>query len=198
IASYMLLAPLSGITLGELSVWAGLLPWGRYLAPVAGIALAAWGLSWQPANIERGNELFQPADLAAMSWISSKTAPGDRFFVNSFTAYEGTLYAGSDGGWMLTFFTGRSTNLPPITYGAEAGPTPDYLMRVNAENASVQAHPIDSREADAAIKAAGFRYLYNGPAASPGNEYLDPARIDASPLYEQVYHRDGVTIWRVR
>jgi hypothetical protein len=69
---------------------------------------------------------------------------------------------------------------------------------VNAENASVLAHPADSREAVAALKAAGFSYIYNGPAASPSNEYLDPARIDASPLYEQVYHRDGVTIWRVR
>ncbi|MEI7643900.1 MAG: hypothetical protein WCJ55_06435 [Chloroflexales bacterium] len=198
IASYLLLAPLAGVTLGELGTWAGRLPWGRYLAPATGVALAAWGLSWQPTNIERANELFRPADLAAMDWISAKTAPGDRVFVNSFTAYEGTLYAGSDGGWMLTFFSGRATNLPPITYGSEAGPDPDYLLRVNAENAAVLAHPVDSREAAAALRAAGFRYLYDGPAASPGNEYLDPTRIDASPLYAQVYHRDGVTIWRVR
>ncbi len=198
IAIYMLLAPLSGITLAELGAWAGRLPWGRFLAPVVGVALAAWGLTWQPTYIDRGNELFLPADLAAMRWISLNTAPGERLFVNSFPAYEGTLYAGSDGGWMLTFFSGRTTNLPPITYGSEAGPTPDYLLRVNAENAAVQAHPVDSPEAAAALKAAGFRYLYNGPAASPGNEYLDPTRIDASPLYAQVYRRDGVTIWRVR
>ncbi|MBX0327752.1 hypothetical protein K2Z83_08690 [Oscillochloris sp. ZM17-4] len=133
-----------------------------------------------------------------MSWIASETPPGARVFVNSFLAYDGTLYAGSDGGWMLTFFTGRSTNLPPITYGSEAGPTPGYYTHVNDENAAVYAHPINTPDAAAALKAAGFGYLYNGPAASPPNEYLDPAQIDASPLYEQIYRRDGVTIWRVR
>ena len=197
-ACYLLLAPLFGVTLAQLGAWAERLPWGHYLAPGVGVALAAWGLTWQPTNFDRINEIFWPADLAAMNWISNNTAPDARLFVNSFPAYAGTLYAGSDGGWMLTFFAGRSTNLPPITYGSEAGTSPDYLLRVNEENEAVQAHPVDSPEAAAALKAAGFSYLYNGPAASPANEYLDPVRIDASPLYAQVYSRDGVTIWRVR
>jgi hypothetical protein len=198
IASYLLLAPLAGIALGQLGDWAGQLAWGRYLAPALGVALAAWGLTWQPTNIDPANELVRPADLAAMSWIAANTPHEARLFVNSFPAYGNTLYAGSDGGWMLTFFSGRETNLPPITYGSEAAVTPNYWAQVNAENNSILSHPIDSPAATAALKAAGFSYLYDGPAASPGNEYLAAAKIDASPLYERVYHESGVTIWRIR
>ncbi|NTV62924.1 MAG: hypothetical protein HGA65_05225 [Oscillochloris sp.] len=198
IASYLLLVPLAGVTLAEIGGLLRRLPWGTSLGPAVGVALATWGLSWQPYSIDYGNEIFRPDDLAAMTWIKQETPADARFFVNSFTAYGNTLYAGSDGGWLLTFFTGRSTNLPPLTYGSEASPIPDYLLHVNAENAVILAHPINTAEAVAALKAAGFSYLYNGPAASPPTEYLDPAKMNASPFYEQVYHRDGVTIWKVR
>jgi hypothetical protein len=198
IAGYLLLAPLAGVALAWLGDLVARWRPARHLAPVAGAALAAWGLSWQPLCIDRSNELLRPADLAAMAWIARATPPESRFFVNSFPAYGDTLYAGSDGGWLLTFFSGRASNLPPITYGSEAGPTPDYRALVNQQNAAIMAHPAASAAAAAALRAAGYTYLYDGPAASPPGEYIDPAALAQSPLYERVYAADGVTIWRLR
>jgi len=58
--------------------------------------------------------------------------------------------------------------------------------------------PLDTPEAAAAPSPRTSPSLYDGPAASPPGEYLDPQLIDKSPLYTRVYRRDGVTIWRVR
>jgi hypothetical protein len=137
-----------------------------------------------------------------MEWIRQATPPDSSFFVNSFTAYGGSLYVGSDGGWWLAFMSGRRSNLPPITYGSEAGEQPAYISAVNAINAAIQRTPIDTPTTAAALRAAGYTYLYDGPTAvgvPPGQaEYINPAVLARSPLYELVYQQGGVTIWRVR
>lgn len=202
IASYLVLAPLAGAAIATLFALAAR---GRVTAQLAdraqlllGAALLLWGLSWQQQIVVPANQLFTPADAKAMEWIRRETPPDAQFFVNSFPAYGGTLYAGSDGGWWLPFMTGRHSNLPPLTYGSEAGEQPDYALTVNTTNAEVLRHPLASPEAAAALRAAGYRYLYDGPAASPPGEYIDPAALARSPLYQLVYQQDGVTIWRVR
>jgi hypothetical protein len=202
IASYLALAPLAGAApalLGEL------LARRPRLAPLVGptqiglgALVLAWGLSGQAQIADRSFELYTPADAAAMAWLRENTPPEARFFVNSFGVYENSLWAGSDGGWWIPFISGRATNLPPYLHGMEEGEQPGYQQRVAAENGALTASPIESPATAAALRAAGYSYLYDGPAANPPGEYLDPARINASPLYEQVYAREGVTIWRVR
>ena len=202
IAGYLPLAPLAGAApalLGEL------LARRSRLAPLigptqlgAGALVLAWGLSGQAQIADPTFQLYTPADAAAMAWVQQNTPPEAHFFVNSFGIYNGGLWAGSDGGWWLPFVARRATNLPPFLHGQEAGEQLGYQQLVAAENSELTANPIESPAAAATLRAAGYHYLYDGPAANPPGEYLDPARINASPLYEQVYARDGVTIWRVR
>ncbi len=202
IAAYLLLAPLAGYALATLGVWLGRASGDPKLAQAAQIAcgglLLLMGISWQQERFNPGYVLYTPADDRAAAWIRQETEPDAQIFVNSFPAYNNTLYAGSDGGWWLPFMTGRQTNLPPITYGSEAAENPEYRYLVNQFNAEIQATPIDAALTAERLKAAGYDYLYNGPAANPPLEYLDPARIDASPLYEQVYQHAGATVWRIR
>jgi hypothetical protein len=202
IAAYLVLAPLAGAAIDGACEWVARTPRAARLV-YAGQALAAglvlvWALSWQQRIADPRFELFTPSDMAAMDWIRRETPQDAKFFVNSFPAYGNTIYAGSDGGWWLPYMTGRQINVPPLTYGIEAGEQPDYQFAVNAMNAAVERHPIASPEAAAALRSAHFNYLYDGPAASPPGEYIDPAALAKSPLYEQVYSKDGVTIWRVR
>jgi hypothetical protein len=176
-------------------VSARLASWGALLA---GALVLLWGVNWQRRIADPQFQLFTPADVEAMDWIRRETPPDAKFFVNSFPAFGDTLYAGSDGGWWLPFMTGRQSDLPPLTYGLEAGEQPGYQFAVNAQIAAVERHPLTTRAAAAALHQANFSYLYDGPAASPPQEYIDPAALAKSPLYELVYHKGGVTIWRVR
>jgi hypothetical protein len=208
IASYLVLAPLAGSALAlsaeKLASWFAYhssrlrrlnVQYGQlFLA----LALAIWGMHWQSRIADPHFQLFTPADAAAMEWIRRSTSHDARFYVNSFTAYGDTVYAGSDGGWWLPFLSGRASNLPNILYGIETGSLPGLHQRVFRENEAIQAYPIGSPQAANALRSAGYAYLYNGPSANPPDEYITVAQLVDSPYFEEVYNRDGVTIWRIR
>lgn len=208
IAAYLVLGPLagSGLTaLGDVLAWglARLAPGsGRTAATLAqllaGALLVAWGLGIQTRVVDPAYALLRPADLAAMAWMREHLPPDARVFVNSVAAFGDTIYVGTDGGWWLSFLTGHATNIHPITYAMEASEQPGYQFVVIERNLAVLRHPAASPEAVAALRAQGYSYLYDGPAANPPAEYLHPAALDASPSYEPVYRHDGVTIWRLR
>jgi hypothetical protein len=202
IASYLLLAPLGGAAVAQIWRWAG-----RWLGAVggalplqalAGLAIVLWGIGWQQRIVAPEFQLCTPADLAAMDWIRQATPADAKFFVNAFPAYGNTLYAGSDCGWWLPLLARRASNLPPITQGTEAGEQPNYQFLVNELNAGVEQHPVSTPAAAAALRAAGFGYLYDGPDANPPGEYIQPQALASSPLYTLVYDKAGVKIWRIR
>ncbi|MBC8163213.1 MAG: hypothetical protein H7Z42_18550, partial [Roseiflexaceae bacterium] len=204
LAVYLIVAPLAGagIALGVEWLFDTLRrPWMAGPATLAlGALLLGWGLGGQQRMLAPQNQLVFPADVVAMNWIRAELPPDARFFVSSFGAYGGGVFAGSDAGWWLPFLSGRASNLPPITYGTEAGETPDYQLSVKIDNEAIMAHPIGSPEAAAALKAAGYTHLYDGPGntAPAGQEYVSAAQLAGSPLYEIVYNTAGVSIWRIR
>ncbi len=165
---------------------------------VAGLVVVGWGAQIQAAMVDYNYQLATPADLQAAAWIRDNLPPDAAIFVNGFPAYGGYVYAGNDGGWWLTFLTGRRTNLLPMAVGFEAIDPPNLLSLIAEQHRAIQRYPIGSAEAAAELRALGFRYLYNGPAANPSGEYLDPVQIDAAPFYELIYRQDGVSIWRIR
>lgn len=208
IAAYLVLGPLAGCgltALGDAMAWGldRLAPGGGRSAAMlaqlfAGTLLVVWGLGVQTRVVDPAYALLRPADLAAMTWVREHLPPDARVFVNSAPAFGDTIYVGTDGGWWLSFLTGHTTNIDPITYAMEASEEPDYQLAVIERNQAVLRHPVASPEAVAALRAQGYSYLYDGPAANPPVEYLHPAALDASPSYESVYRHDGVTIWRLR
>jgi hypothetical protein len=156
----------------------------------------------QQTIITPASMLVTSADAAAMEWIMRETPTDAKIAVNSFPAYGNSLYAGSDGGWWIPLLTGRKTNLPPIVYGSEAGEQPTYYRDVNNENAALNTtiapDNLRTQEAAEALRALGYSYLYDGPATSNQPELIYAAAVGDSPLYELVYERDGVRIWKVR
>jgi hypothetical protein len=208
IAAYIVLAPLAGSGLAlaadrlaalhvrNVPAFPGFPV--QHAQPLLALALLVWGVSWQSRIADPQFQLLTPADAAAMEWIRHSTSDDARFYVNSFTAYGDTVYAGSDGGWWLPFLSGRTSNLPNILYGIEAGTLPNLHQHVFRENEGIQAYPINSPQAAEALLSAGYTYLYDGPSANPPNEYITVAQLADSPYFEQVYSRDGVTIWRLR
>jgi len=202
VASYLLLAPLGGAAIAQIWNWgerwriasAGTQP----LQIAIGLLVILWGIGWQQRIVSPDFQLCMPADMAAAEWIRHETPADAMFFVNSFPAYGNSLYAGSDCGWWLPLLSRRASNLPPILYGVEVGEQRDYVSFVHALNVGVERFPIASPEAVRALKAAGFQYLYDGPAASPPPEYFNAAVLQHSTLYERVYNQGGVSIWKIK
>jgi hypothetical protein len=202
IAAYMALAPLAGAAPALLGQYLAGLPRMAMVTQAVQISLGSvvllMGLSWQMRLGDPAFQLYTPADAEAFAWIRTNLPQDGKIYVNSFGAYGGALWAGSDGGWWLPFLTLRETNLPPFLHGQELAETPGYQAQIAASNSALQAHPLNSPLTAEALTHAGYRYLYNGPAANPPGEYIDPMLLTSSPLYEEIYARDGVTIWRVR
>lgn len=203
IAIYLILAPLSGVAIDAVSssivkkVHATHL--NSSVQMIAGTALLLWGVSVQQQVVDPQFQLFTQADATAMEWIVKETPSDATFFVNSFAAYNNSVQVGTDGGWWLWFMTDRKSSLPPAIHGMENAEQPGYQFIVNEQNQAVNQHPIDSPDAVAALQAQGYTYLYDGPIdTSPIGETINPEVLVQSDLYELVYDKDGVTIWRIR
>lgn len=142
---------------------------------------------------------LQP-DLRAATWIQQHTPTDALFLVNFFTAYSDTLVVGSDGGWWLPLLTGRQITVPPLNYGTEDGPTPDYRLEVLDWHTSLANLGLDHPLAIEMLRARGVTHLYVGQQGGAVNNpapVLQPEVLRASPNYEVVYHQDRVWIFRL-
>lgn len=140
-------------------------------------------------------------DLRAASWIKDNLHPAAKLLVNSFFAYGGTLIVGSDGGWWLPVLTDRHTTLPPLNYGTERGPQPDYMLWVNQLTKAIDDQGLtnpdvlrmlrDRKITQVYIGQRQGRVNYSGPAA------FDPLQLANDPHFKAVYHQDRVWIFDV-
>jgi hypothetical protein len=163
----------------------------------------------QQADILTGNtQLLNRADVAAMEWIRENTAPDAHFLVNSVPAYGGTLLVGVDAGMWLTYLTGRTSTLPPLTYGSEASSEPGFLQQTNTLAAALRERPLTEpltvtidltgTEALHTLRGAGIDYVYSGAIKPPGRgDEIDTALLRESAAFELVYDEGGAQIFRV-
>jgi len=122
--------------------------------------------------------------------------------VNSFFAYGDTVIVGSDGGWWLPLLSQRQTTLPPLTYGSEGGPHPDYIQWINALTTEIQNKGIAHPDVLALLRARGITYVYIGQRqgrVNYGGPYvLDPQQLLADPNFRLAYHQDRVWIFQIQ
>jgi hypothetical protein len=149
----------------------------------------------------RKHSLASRPDIHAWAWIRENTPPSAKFLTNAFFAYGRNLVVGSDGGWWLPLMTRRQSNLPPISYGTEKGPIPDYINMQNEFIDQLQILGIDSEKSLALIQAREITHVYvgqqQGSVNSSGSIILDPDILNSSSLFEPVYHQDRVWIFEV-
>jgi hypothetical protein len=213
---YLPVAALAGYALATLQAGAAHLGrWLRLPQAVGAVALVLLLLGSmlagvpQQANILMGNtQLLNRADVAAMEWIRENTAPDAHFLVNSVPAYGGTLLVGVDAGMWLTYLTGRSSTLPPLTYGSEVSSEPGFLQRTNTLAAALRERPLTEAvsvtidltgdEALHTLREAGIDYVYSGAIKPPGRgDEIDTALLRESAAFELVYDEGGAQIFRV-
>jgi hypothetical protein len=176
---------------------------GRAAAMVGMIGLGVWGISQRlgDVNTQLGVLVTRP-DLLAANWVRHNTPSTARFLVNTFPAYGNTSIVGSDGGWWLPLLANRLTNLPPLTYSAERGVTPDFMQRVNAFSHSVNTKGLDDPEVWQMMREHGITHIFigqrQGRVNNPDGLVLDPQRLRKDPRLQTIYHQDRVWIFEVR
>jgi len=211
---YLMAAPLAGITLAALCTALERVASRLTLIPIAMIIVTStWGVGWQRDLVPEYMRMVTPADERAMAWIREHTPPNARFIVNSHPIYGGDMIVGTDAGWWLPFFTGRQTNVPPMSYGSELAADPQYAADIHALARDLRRRPlIDGRAVlvDLTLPAmidrlssAGYTHVYSGaqPIAGPGGipapDRIDTARLRASPYFRLMYDQDGVEIFEL-
>ncbi|MGH2523790.1 MAG: DUF6541 family protein, partial [Anaerolineales bacterium] len=163
IAAYIPAGILAGAALGWLMNAHGCRRGVALAVSLLLVGLGAWGAQQRLGDVGVSESaLVTIPDQRAAEWIRANTPPDARFLTNAFFAYSGTLVVGSDAGWWLPLLAGRSTALPPINYGTEQGPRPDYREWVNRLSARVFEKGLDDSETLALLREQGIAYIYVG------------------------------------
>jgi hypothetical protein len=143
--------------------------------------------------------LVTKPDLLASAWLAENIEVDSLILVNSFFAYGDTLVVGSDAGWWLPLLAGRNTTLPPITYGSEIGPIPNYLQDINDRTNEILQMLSPESDLVNSLRQYGISHVYIGQRQGRLNYFgpnnLDPSRFDSDPEFTQIYHRDHVRIY---
>lgn len=141
-------------------------------------------------------------DMRAMTWIRSNTAPDSRFLINSFSAYGNSALVGSDAGWWIPLLALRQSTVPPLTYAAELGITPDYGQKVKAFHDQIKAEGIMTPEALELMKEQGITHIYigqrHGHVNYSGSDVLNPQLLIMDQHFRLVYHEDRVWLFQVQ
>jgi hypothetical protein len=182
---------------------------GAALLGVALLLAIAWNTGWQTRVISGETALVVPADMAAMQWIRENTPADARFVINTFPAYAGTLAAGTDAGWWIPLLARRAVILPPLNYGGENGEQAAYHQNVNALITKLRGRALTDSTALSidlsrsvalrTLDSNAIDYVYIGAHAFPGPgsaDWIDPAKLRASPFFRVVYQHDGVEIFQ--
>jgi hypothetical protein len=175
------------------ALWRAILP-GRWRSLYAGL-LAALGLGLALLGARQlipilnpVTLLFREADRPAMSWIRENLPEDGTVLINPF-AWGYGLYAGNDGGAWISPLTGRKTVPPPVLYGFG---DPASIQQINAISQQAIEKSADPVELHASLKTWGIPYLYVGRRGG----VFSPQRLQGSGLFETLYARDGVWIFR--
>jgi hypothetical protein len=220
IALYVTLGPLAAYAVGAIAAWA--VERARVSVRIAQIGLAVgliftalWGINGQRGLVNaQAHQLLTPADAVAMAWVRDNTPKDARFLVAACPCFgAGELLTGTDGGWWLSYVTGRESTLPPITYGSERGVSDRPTVRAGIVGLweRLRGKPIRERgavlvdvtrpDSIEALRANGITHIYDG-AGAPSDpltaDAIDVDAIKASAAFELIYEKDGVRVFHLR
>ncbi len=160
---------------------------------LSGIPLPpAWNLNrFQIPVVNARTVLATPADMPALEWAATHTAPDARFLVNSADWLNGSP-RGTDAGWWLLPLAQRWVTTPPAMY---IYGDPAYKQAVEALNQRIRAlQPTDQAALEQLVREQQITHVFLGKQGGP----INPELLFGNPLFIPVYDADGVAIFAVR
>lgn len=166
------------------------------------LLLATWGARQRLTDIDPSlHALVTRPDIRAGEWIKENALDSERYLVNSFLAFSGTVGVGSDGGWWLPLLAESSNTIPPINYIFEKGTRPDYHQWINSLISEIETKGINHPDVLNEYKERGITKIYlgqqRGGVNHAGPQMLDPEELLSSPYYKPIYHQDQVWIFDI-
>lgn len=199
IAAYIPAAVLLGWTIAQAVPWAESRRGGRAVLVAILVLAALVGFDARAEPVARHYRLLTSADLDAFEWIRNNTPPGAHFQVETAMGYGGRTPVGTDGGWWLPLFAGRTSTLPPLTHVAER-------MRWEDRNAAWTG-PIWYRRGRRwphlyrkVLCAQGATHLYlgdrRGSVGGDGEPMLVEEVLERDPAMARLHTRGRAQVWQ--
>lgn len=165
------------------------------------ILVGLWGAQNRRADLDtQKHTLTTRPDMRAANWTKNNL-PGDaRLLINSFFAYGNSLIVGSDAGWWLPLQANIQTTVPPLNYGSEQGPIPNYIQWVNSLTAMIEQKGINHPQVFEMLESRAISHVYIGQRQGEVNTnepLLDINQMLASPHYDPIFHQDRVWIFKI-
>jgi hypothetical protein len=132
--------------------------------------------------------LYREADSAALDWLDQNAPSDARIVINPFLWGYG-MYAGNDGGYWIAPITGRLSFPPPALYGLSA----PLSSEVNQISQNVIELSNDATSLHQFLVMNKIEYLFIGVRGG----VLSANLLANSPLYEQLYSKNGAWIFQV-
>lgn len=134
--------------------------------------------------------LIRQADLPAIGWIKENIPEDETILINPFLWGYG-LYAGSDGGYWISPLAERNTMPPAALYNYDF--SGDEGRQISADTQKILELAADPGQLHAFLLKKNIRFVYTGVRGGP----LSPASLSDSLQFEQIYSKDGVSIFAV-
>ena len=171
------------------------------LLAISILLLGTWG-AIQHRNTLKPNKfsLTTRPDERAAKWIQENMPQESSFLINSFFAYNGSLIVGADGGWWLPLLAEREITVPPLNYGSEKGPFPNYQRWINELTATIQQKGINNPQVLKMLADRNITNIYVGQRQGEVNTNLPLLNIEellSSSHYQPIFHQDRVWIFEI-
>lgn len=193
----------ASLIIGGAIGWIGSLePFLERIWPILFLLVVTMGGVQRLNDLEpQKHSLVTRPDIRAMGWIEENTPLNATFMPNAFFTNGNALLAGSDGGWWLTTLAKRQSTLPPLNYGNEKGPIPEYRLWINELYQNFSPNIVDEARFHDLLIERGVTHLYVGQLQGrvnySGEFSFDPQRLDQSDFFKTIYHADRVWIFKV-
>jgi len=134
--------------------------------------------------------LFREADYPAMDFIQENIPVEETILINPF-AWGYGIFAGNDGGFWITPFTGRKTLPPPVLYGmGEITEDGKKIPEISRQVIDYRNRPL---ELHAYLLDRGIHYIYIGARGGA----LSPRNLRYSPFFEMLYAKEGAWLFKL-
>ncbi len=167
--------------------------WLQRLVTAGLVILSLWGAATISKNIYPDTAMVWANDLPALEWVRANTPPDALFVVNTFHwDFNDEFIIGSDAGYWLPLLAGRQTVTLPMNYNIERTNQSDLvqsLIKLDQLNGE-----LTTPAAVDFLRQIGASYIFIGEHGGK----IDVKSLQDSPLFEQLYQHDSVSIFRFK
>lgn len=189
----MLYLPIALIVGAAVEVTAAWLPRPQWVrGGLLGLCLltAVLGIRDRTLVVEPFRYFVTTTDVTAMAWIAAQTPADAHFAVNTHFWLPRAPH-GTDGGYWIPYFTGRTTTAGVMINNLGAA---GYQASIVEQSRAVERLQDDPSAVDD-LRRLGVTHVYIGPIGHYLSAGLDPARLRTYPGLAEVYTDQGVTIF---